>query len=270
MDDLSGLCAVVTGASRGVGPVIAGALAAEGMHLVLAARDAERLEDVARRVSRPGVEVIPVPTDVREEKDRAVLVEAARSRFGRIDVLVNNAAIIEWKPFLEHDSEQIGDIVHTNLTAALLLARAVLPEMVARGSGHVVTMSSLEGKVGIANTATYGASKAGLLIWNAALRSELQGTGVGLTAIAPGYVTEAGMWADVGQPAPLLGGAVPPSRVAEAVVRALHRNPQEIYVRSQPTRPLLFLIALRPELGGRLLKVFGVDRQMKHLFDRPG
>ena len=270
MDDLSGLCAVVTGASRGIGPGTADALAAEGMHLVLAARDAERLEEVARGVSRRGVEVLPVPTDVRKEHDRAALVEAARNRFGRIDVLGNYAAIIEWKPFLEQDPEQIADILHTNLTAALLLARAVLPEMVARGSGHVVTMSSLEGKVGISNTATYGASKAGLLIWNAALRSELQGTGVGLTAIAPGYVTESGMWADVGARAPLLGGAVPPSRVAQAVVRALRRNPQEIYVRSQPTTPLLSLIALRPELGGRLLKTFGVDRQMKQLFNRSG
>lgn len=270
MDDLSGLCAVVTGASRGIGPVIADALATEGLHLVLAARDAERLEDVAHRVTRPGVDVLPVPTDVREEKDRSALVEAARNRFGHIDVLVNNAAIIEWKPFLEQDSEQIADILNTNLAAALMLAHSVLPEMVARGSGHVVTMSSLEGKVGIANTAAYGASKAGLLIWNAALRSELRGTGVGLTAIAPGYVTQTGMWADVGEPAPLLGGAVPPSRVAEAVVRALRHNPQEIYVRSQPTRPLLSLIALRPELGSRLLNVFGVDRQMKHLFNRPG
>ena len=61
---------------------------------------------------------------------------------------------------------------------------------------------------------------------------------------------------------------MPPSRVAEAVVRALRRNPQEIYVRSQPTRPLLSMIALRPELGGQLLKAFGVDRQMKQLFSR--
>ena len=268
MDQLSGRCAVVTGASRGIGALTAEALAAEGMHLVLAARDAGRLSAVTDRLAARGVEVLSMTTDVRQAADRTALLEAARARFGRIDVLVNNAAIIEWKPFLEQDPQQIADIVNTNLTAALLLAREVLPEMVAHGSGHVVTMASLEGKVGIADTAVYGASKAGLLIWNAALRSELQGTGVGLTAIAPGYVTEAGMWADVGASAPLLGGAVPAQRVAAAVARALHGNPQEVYVRSQPTRPLLSLVALKPELGGRMLKLFGVERQMKQLFDR--
>jgi short-subunit dehydrogenase len=140
--------------------------------------------------------------------------------------------------------------------------------MIARRSGHLVTLASLEGKVGIPHTATYGATKAALLIWNAALRCELDGTGVGATAIAPGYVTDVGMWAAWGLPAPPLSGPVTPQQVARAIVHALRHNPQEIIVRNTPTRPLLALTALRPEIAGTLLKVMGIDKQMKSLISR--
>jgi short-subunit dehydrogenase len=235
MDDLRGSCAVVTGGSRGIGTVIAGALAGEGVNLVLAAPDADPLEAVARRLVRPGVQVIPAPTDITRADERAALVATTLARFNRIDFLINNAAIIEWTSFVDQDPQPL---------------------------------SSLEGKVGIPHTATYGATKAALLLWNAALRSELDGTGVGTTAVVPGYVTEVGMWAAWGIPAPRLGGVVSPERVAHAVLRALRKNPQEVIVRSTPTRPLLALTALWPELAGQLLKAIGIDQQMKRLITR--
>jgi short-subunit dehydrogenase len=270
MDGLPGSCAIVTGAAGGIGAGIAQALAGEGVNLVLADNDAESLAAVAAALDRSGVQAVTVAADITRADDRAALVAAALEEFGRIDVLVNNAAVIEWSPFVDQDPERITEIVTTNLTATLLLTRAVLPGMVGQRSGRVVTVSSLEGKVGIAHTATYGATKAALLLWNAALRCELDATGVTATAVAPGYVTEAGMWARWGIPAPRLGGAVTPDRVAQAVVRALRQNRQEVIVRSTPTRPLLALIALRPELGGQLLKVMGIDRQMKRLVSPRG
>jgi short-subunit dehydrogenase len=260
----------VTGAGGGIGAVVAQALAGAGMTLVLADKDAERLAGVAATLTQSNVRVVSVVGDLTRAEDRAGLVDAAREACGRIDVLVNNAAVIEWSPFVQQDPERIMELVTTNLTATLLLTRAVLPGMIQQRSGRVVTLSSLEGKVGVAHTATYGATKAALLVWNAALRSELEGTGVTATAVVPGYVTEAGMWAAWGIPAPRLGGAVTPDRVAQAVVRALRQSRQEMIVRSTPTRPLLALIALRPELGGQLLKAMGIDRQMKRLVSPRG
>ncbi len=269
MDALVGKAAILTGAAGGIGAVIAMAMASAGADLTLVDRDADRLEAVAAQATGRGVHAVAVRADVTDETDRAKLVAATLDHFGRVDILVNNAAIIEWTPFVSQDPAQISRIVETNLTATLLLTRAVLPGMIARGSGRVVSLSSMEGKVGIPHTATYGATKAGLLLWTAALRSELEGTGVGITAVAPGYVTEAGMWAAWGLPAPRLGGAVTPGRVARAVLRAVRDNPQEIIVRSTPTRPLHALAALRPELAGQLLKVMGIDQQMKRLITAP-
>lgn len=262
---LRGRTAIVTGAARGIGAATARALAAEGMHLALVDRDADRVLALAREAAGQNVRAVPIQADVTVADDRARLIATTEHEVGPVDVLVNNAAIIEWAPFAHQEPARITEILDTNITAPLLLARAVLPGMIDRGTGHLVTLASLEGMVGIPHTATYGASKAALLVWNAALRSELEGTGIGATALAPGYVTEDGMWAAWHLPAPPLTGPVTPDDVARAVVRALHDNPQEIIVRHAPTRPLLALAALRPEFAGRLLKVWGIDRQMKSL-----
>jgi short-subunit dehydrogenase len=265
---LAGRTGIVTGAARGIGAVTARALAVEGVNLTLFDRDGDGVTDVAREIAELGVRAIPVHGDVTNADDRARLVSVAEQELGPVDVLVNNAAIIEWVPFVQQSADRITEMVETNLTAPLLLARAVLPQMVQRRTGHLVTLCSLEGKVGIPHTATYGATKAALLVWNAALRAELDGSGVGVTAIAPGYVTGAGMWAAWNLPAPPLSGPVTPEKVANAVVRALRDNPQEIIVRSTPTRPLLAVAAIRPEIAGWLLKVMGIDKQMKSLISK--
>ncbi len=265
MNDVRGKTTLLTGAAHGIGAVTARALAREGMNLALVDRDPGPLNDVASECASLGVHAVPIRADVTDPDDRGRLLAATDRELGPVDVLVNNAAIIEWVPFAEQEPGRISQTIDTNVTAPLQLARAVLPGMIRRRSGHVVTLASLEGKVGIPHTATYGATKAALLIWNAALRSELDDTGVGATAIAPGYVTDSGMWAAWGLPAPKMSGAVTPEQVARAVVRAIHQNPQEIIVRNTPTRPLLALAALRPEIAGRLLNIMGIDKQMKSL-----
>lgn len=268
MTDWRGTTVLLTGAAHGIGAVTARALATEGMNLALVDRDPNPLDEVASACAALGVQAVPIRADVTDPDDRSRILATTDRELGTVDVLVNNAAVIEWVPFVEQDPDRITQTVDTNITAPLQLARAVLPSMIARRSGHLVTLASLEGKVGIPHTATYGATKAALLIWNAALRSELDGTGVGATAIAPGYVTDVGMWAAWGLPAPPLSGPVTPEQVARAVVRALRHNPQEVIVRNTPTRPLLALAALRPEMAGTLLKVMGIDKQMKSLISR--
>ena len=253
MKDLRGMNAIVTGASRGVGVSIAAALASEGVNLVLAARSAERLAEVAERIRRDGVSVVDVPADVTVPADRASIVAAAEKHLGHIDILVNNAAIIEWSRFEREEPADIGLIIETNLVAPLLLTRMVLPEMVRRRSGHIVNHGSLAGRIAIPFEAVYAASKGGLQQWAMALRQELAGTGVGVTTILPSYITEVGQAADHGVVPPRLSGPVSPDRVASAVVGAVRRNPPEIIVRSIPTRPFLALGELIPGFGGRLM-----------------
>jgi short-subunit dehydrogenase len=129
---------------------------------------------------------------------------------GPIDILINNAGI-EWVcEYTKMSAAQIEQMVQTNLIAPLIVSRLVLPEMIARGSGHVVMMSSLGGKKGSPYSATYAATKAGLIEWTSGVREELRGTGVSASVICPGFVSEAGMFAVYGKRAPRLSGESPP------------------------------------------------------------
>lgn len=265
---LRGKNAIVTGASRGVGVNIATALASEGVNLVLAARTEDQLAGVADRIRREGVRVVAVPADVTVAADRAAIVAAAEQHLGRIDILVNNAAIIEWSRFEREEPEDIGLIIETNLVAPLLLTRMVLPEMVRRRSGHIVNHGSLAGKIAIPFEAVYAASKGGLHQWATALRQELAGTGVGVTTILPSYITEVGQAADHGVVPPRMSGPVSPDRVASAVIEAVRRNPSEIIVRSMPTRPLLALGEIIPGLTARVMRSMGLTRLHRDLAER--
>ena len=268
MEDLRGKNAVVTGASHGVGVHIARALASEGVHLVLAARSAEQLAGVAEEIRQLGVRAVDVPADVTRAADRAAIVAAAEQHLGPIDILVNNAAIIEWSRFEQEEPGDIGLIIETNLLAPLLLTRLVLPAMVERRSGHIVNHGSLAGKIAIPFEATYDASKGGLHQWSMALRQELEGTGVGVTSILPSYITEVGQAADHGVLPPRSSGPVSPERVASAVIEAIRDDPPQIIVRSTPTRPLLALGELFPGFAARLMKSMGMDGLHRGLADR--
>lgn len=268
MDNLRGKNAIITGASRGVGVYIARALASEGVNLALAARTTAQLESVTQDLSQLGVRVVAITTDVTKQADRDSLLAGAERQLGPIDILINNAAIIQWIPFAEQESQQIARIIETNLMGPLFLTRQVLPGMLERHSGHIVNNVSMAGKRGIPFEAIYAASKAGLLEWSNALRVEFENTGVGITSILPSIITEVGMSADHGVPAPWLAGAVPPEPVVKAVLKALRHNPQEIIVRTMPTRPLLALTELWPELADWILKMMGVVELQRHLATR--
>ncbi len=192
MRDLTGRLAVVTGASGGIGVYVAKALASKGMNLVLAARSESALQEVAADIRRMGVKAIAVPADVANHADRERLVSRALAEFGRIDVLVNNAGIETYCPFAELPLEEIQRTIDVNLTAAIVLARMVLPGMLAAGAGHIVNMSSTAGKHGPAYGAAYGASKAGLISLTETLRAEFKGQGVSARSSVRASRTTAG------------------------------------------------------------------------------
>ena len=258
MKELRGRSAVVTGASRGIGPYTARALAREGVNLALAARSAEELEKVAQELAGLGVRAVAVPTDVTDDAARRALVERAEAELGPVDILVNNAGIEEVSRFARQAPEGIVKIIETNVIASMLLARQVLPGMLERRRGHIINMASLAGKKGMGFISVYSATKAALIEWTAALRAELEGSGVGVSVICPGFVSQAGMFAGYGRPAPRLAGTVRPERVGSAVVRAIRNDLQEVLVSPSPIRPLLALNTLAPGLGNAVVKRMGI------------
>src|SRR5437899_3986268 len=162
--------ALVTGASRGLGVHIARALAQRGMNMVLAARSAAGLETTAQEFRGLGVEVLTVPTDVGSAGATEALVAAAIQRFGRIDVLVNNAGIDTPLAFDQRTVAEIGETVQINLVAPIVLCRQVLPHMPRAGRGHVVNVASIAGVMSSPYEDLYVATKHGLVGFTRSLR----------------------------------------------------------------------------------------------------
>ena len=269
MGELQGANVLLTGASKGIGAFIARALAFRGANLALTDRLADDLGQHATKVARSGVKVVVLPADLRDHEAVGALASRAETELGPIDILVNNAAASRLAPFTEFDDPELRALVDVNLVAPMVLTRRLLPGMIERGHGHVVTIASLEGKKGIPYDAAYSGTKAALVSWMEGLHLELEGTGVRTTIVLPGYVSEAGIFADRGATAPRLMGASPPSDVALAVVRGIERESQEVVVTPRPVRPLLALNALSPRLGDQILKLLGVIRVQRWILDHP-
>ena len=269
---LKGANAIITGGSRGIGPYIARALAREGANIALAARDAERLETVRNEIEGLGVKALSIPTDVNLGDDRRKLIEQASSGLGDIDLLVNNAGIAPTSAFIDIDESRIVDTIETNLTSCLLLMRAVLPGMVERGKGQVVNIASMAGKIPIPYDSIYSATKFALVGASHAVRSELRGTGVGVSVICPGFIDDAGMYADAvaetGVAAPAIAGTSRPEQVADAVVRAAKHDVAEVIVTPLSGRPLAAAAAIAPRIGQVMMRLTGVQGAFKQMADQ--
>ncbi|HZP56007.1 MAG TPA: SDR family oxidoreductase [Dehalococcoidia bacterium] len=262
MKDLRGSVALLTGASRGLGVYVARALAREGMDLVLAARSADRLEAVRRECEALGVRAISVPCDVTSRDDLHALVATAEREFGRIDVLVNNAGIEITAPLAEFSFDDIDNVIRTNLNAPIWLTKLVLPSMLARRRGVVVHMASMAGKSGVPYNSIYSATKHALIGLTESMNLELEGTGVRAGVVCPGFVADAGMWADHGGKAPALLREVSPEKVADAVLKVI-RGSSEQLVTSGPVRPLLALGAMLPGMKTSMIRRMGLTSLMR-------
>ena len=258
MSWLAGKNVLLTGASRGLGPFVAQALARRGAHLALSARSLDAVRATADSLRSAGVRTASVAADLAQPEQRATLVAAATAALGSIDVLVNNAGLETEGAFLATAWGLIRETVDVNLLAPMELARLVLPQMLSRGAGHIVNVASIGGKSGVAYDAAYCGTKAGLAEWARGLRLELAGTGVHVSTVFPGYVTGVGMFAKFGLTAPWLVGSCTPEQVARAVVSAIERRRVEVIVNSRPMRPWFALAELFPALGDRLMHAFGI------------
>lgn len=232
---------LLTGASSGIGLATAEALAARGHRLVLAARRADSLAALARRLDPSGSRVLAVPTDVTADADRRALLAAAEAQFGPVDVLVNNAGVTVERGWWWDDPDPLR-VVRVNLEAPIELTRLVLPSMRARGRGHIVNIGSVAGRA--ATNGMYSASKFGLRGFSLGLRRELQGTGVTVSLIAPGFV-KSEMTASARLPMP------GPEVVARAVADVLERPRREVIV-PRVYAVLAALNHLLPAVGDRV------------------
>jgi short-subunit dehydrogenase len=179
---------IVTGASSGIGKELALQLAGQGAKLFLAARSADRLEEVAAECRSKGSEAVAVPTDVTEKEQCRRLVELATARFGRIDMLVNNAGTTMWARFDEVQDLSIYEkIIHANYLGSVYCTYYALPYL-KQSHGRIVGVSSLTGKAGVPTRSGYAASKHAMVGFFDSLRIELAGSGVTVTMVYPGFV----------------------------------------------------------------------------------
>jgi short-subunit dehydrogenase len=261
MDSMSQLPSVltilVTGASAGIGRITCQHLASGKHRFVLAARSADKLAELASELERAGCEVLAVPTDVSDIHALTRLVDASIQRFGRIDVLINNAGIECFADFDSLTFEEIQATVATNLTGAILLTRLIVPVMKQQRFGRIINMASTAGKHGPAFGAVYGATKAGLIAFTQSLRGELGPCGIGATAICPGFARDGGIYEDIvratGRRTPPLLGGTTAGKVARAVVHAINNSPPEIILNFPALRPIFLLRDLFPRLGEKLI-----------------
>lgn len=181
--------ALVTGAARGAGEAIARKLASLGAHVLLVARDAERLHQVRDQIQKSGGQATAFPCDLTDPAAIARLGEQVARDFRRCDILVNNAGIgIDHKPLYEVSVEDWDRLMATNLRAPYLMIRAVAPLMIAARSGHIVNISSLAGRNPLPGLATYAASKWGLNGLTYSVAEELRQHNIRVSVIAPGSI----------------------------------------------------------------------------------
>jgi short-subunit dehydrogenase len=231
-DELS-RTAILTGASHGIGPTIAHALAERNLNLVLAARTMPELEAVAGELRRGGARAVAVRTDLGEPGDLPALVARAQQEFGRVDMLVNNAAIELQRRFHTLSAEEVERVLRVDLLAPIELARLLLPGMLERGRGRIINISSLAGRNGFPFTEGYAAAKDGLIAFSRVLRNDYRGRGVSASTIVLGAVTGAGIGQRTLDEFGLKTSTaftVSPDKVARAVVRALEKDKAEIVV----------------------------------------
>jgi short-subunit dehydrogenase len=258
MERLKGKVVLLTGGSRGIGPIVAESLAKRGANIALAARSKDGLDDVATRLRDIGINTLTIPIDLKQPAQRERLVADVLREFGKIDILINNAGLETEGAYAELSWSSIQEAIEVNLIAPMALTRLVLPEMIERKSGHIVNIASIAAKSGAPYAATYSGTKAGLAEWTRALRLELANSGVHFSTVFPGYVREVGMFAKFGMRSPWLVGSCSPCQVAEAVLHAIEKGKTEKIINSRPLRYSFMLNELSPTIGDWLMRISGV------------
>jgi uncharacterized protein len=242
---------LLTGATGGIGHAIARVLAERSPDLILTGRRTEVLDPLAADL---GARVVPCDLSRREEVQRLV------GQVGRVDVLIANAAVPASGLLIELTQDQIDRMLEVNLRAPIALARALTPGMVQRRRGHMVFVSSISGQAASPSSSVYSATKFGLRGFALGLREDLHPYGVGVSAVLPGFIREAGMFADSHARLPPGVGTRSPEQVAHAVIAAIDRNRAEVVVAPLPIRIGAAIAGAAPGVAGAVSRRLGSER----------
>jgi short-subunit dehydrogenase len=249
--NVTGRTVLLTGATGGIGHAIARRLHAAGATLVLTGRRTEILEPLAAELGATAV-----ACDLADP----AAVDALIAAHPDVDVVVNNAALPASGPLLDFTPTEVDRAMQVNLRAPIALAHAYAGRMVPRGSGHLVFISSLSGKSGSPGTSLYSASKFGVRGFAQGLREDLHGTGVGVSTIFPGFISDAGMFAESGAKLPKGVGTASPEQVADAVLRAIEKDKAEIDVAPVGLRLGAAFAQLAPQISANVSRRLGASQ----------
>ena len=253
--DLEGKRLLLSGATGGIGRAIAEQLAGHGASLVLSSRRGEELERLASSLPGGGGHRVIV-ADLAEPGAAEKLIEEA----GDVDGLVANAALPATGKLEDFSTEEVQRALRVNFESPILMARTLGPKLVEKGEGHLVFIASLSGKVGSPRASLYNATKFGLRGFAFGLREDLHPHGVGVSIVSPGFVREAGMFADAEMKPPPGLGTTTPGKVAKAVVRAIERDRNEITVAPRRQRLTAEFGYRHPEFAARVQRLGGAER----------
>jgi short-subunit dehydrogenase len=244
--NLSGRKALLTGATGGLGRAMAEALAQRGARLTLSARNREALEAMAAELPGSGHSVLPA--DLAE----AGAAERLAAEAADTEILIANAGLPAAGRLDDFSAAQVQRALRVNLEAPMLMARALYPRMVDAAAGHLVFVSSLSGKAASPRSSIYNATKFGLRGFAFGLRADLAPTGVGVSVVSPGFIREAGMFADAGSKPPPGMGTGKPEQVGAAVVKAVEHNKAELTVAPIPQRVAAHFALVSPSISARV------------------
>jgi short-subunit dehydrogenase len=262
--DLSGKVAAITGASSGIGLAVARALAREGVSVVLGARRMDKLADAVRDIRSGGGRADSVVMDVTSETDVRALVERAQEAFGSLDIMICNAGFGYYGTVEDTPPEIMHRMMEVNFTGTFYGARAVLPIFRARGSGHLIIVSSIVGQRGIAQMSGYTATKAAQVGFAESLRAEFAGTDIHVSVVFPVSThTEfrQAMERDYGHSVSGLGPKQPVEDVARAFVACVRRPRAEVYPH-RTSRALVIANAIAPGWTDTIVRKYGRRREV--------
>jgi len=239
---------LLTGAAGGIGQHIALQLAQKGANLALAGRDINKLQALANLINNKGGNAKTIVADFALAGAASQVTAEAQQKLGGIDVLINNAAVMDFIRFEDQSPERIAQMIQTNVTASIQLAHAVLPTFKSAGHGHFVMIGSILGSIGFPYYATYSASKFAIHGFSQALRRELVDTDIGVTYIAPRGVNTALNDATTLAMLAKTGNKLDdPEKVAAIVVKALEQEKQEVFI-GQPESFFAWLNGVAPKI----------------------
>lgn len=250
---------VLTGAAGGIGIQLAERLAATGAHIALIDRNIKPAEVLARQLDPHGERLFAIAGDLLDRDARDAAIQQAVAHLGGVDMLINNAGLLSFRPFAQEDPQVIERIMLLNTLVPMQLSRQVLPAMLAAGHGRIVNIGSTFGSIGFAWFASYSASKFGLRGFSEALRRELHGSGVGVSYIAPRAVRTPFNTGAVYRMAAAVGMRMDrPEWVADQIIAALQRDCDDVYL-GFPESLFVRINALWPRLVDRALRRQGTD-----------